>query len=142
MLGVTEALTDGDSDPDRDTLTDGDRDTDVLGVELGVALTLRLGLSDPESETLRLGDRDTLTLGESEAESDGLGLSDADIICPPTCDQTAAVLVPVFRYKLLPDLSKSLKKAPCLNPAYPSGSVFPSASKIRPFESSRTTSFV
>lgn len=117
-------------------------EADILFERLGEGDMLTLPESDADMLGLRDGDFDMLTLPESDAESDALGLSDADMICPPTCDQTAASLVPVFRYKLFPALSKSLKKAPCLNPEYPSGSEFPSASKISPLESVLNTSFV
>jgi hypothetical protein len=48
----------------------------------------------------------------------------------------------MLKYKFAPVLSKSLKNAPFLNPSFPVGTVFPSASKISPSESYLTTSFV
>lgn len=44
---------------------------------------------------------------------------------------TATVEVPVLMNTFIPVLLSFLKIAPCLKPSYPSGTVFPSASRIR-----------
>jgi hypothetical protein len=55
-------------------------------------------------------------------------------------DHEALEDVPVLTYKLRPALSRSLKNEPFLKPLYPIGSVFPSASRIKPSLSSLSTS--
>lgn len=140
MLGDAEAdgLDDGVGLTEADTDTLGEREILKLGVTLGlndgdalgVIETLTLADDDGDNEIDKLGDRDTDTLG------DKLGLIDGDKEGeeePPVginC-QAAVVLSPVFTYTFRPVASKSRKMAPLRKPAYPSGTVFPSASKIK-----------
>lgn len=126
--GLGEALELDDTDDDGDGLALELDDTDALGLALGDLDALELGLRDADglADGLALREDDGLALGDALADEDpALG-----IIC-----QAADVDVPVLIYVLRPALSRSRKIAPLMKPAYPSGNVLPSASRIKSLES-------
>lgn len=109
-LGVTDGLRDGLKLPESETETLGDLDTEI--------------------EAERLGDLDTLTEGDGEADKLADKLAESDPSDGISL-QLALVEVPVLKYTFLLSLSRSLNIAPLRKPLYPSGTLFPSASKIR-----------